>query len=96
MANSDNNDIERLARRRAKAKLGWFIHAAVYLTVNLTLAVLSFGRGHTWAVYPALGWGLGLLLHGLSVWAFAPGGGMLERMVEHERAKLARTLGDRN
>ena len=32
--------IERLARRRAGAKMGWYIHASVYLLVNLLLVAL--------------------------------------------------------
>ena len=35
------DDLERLARRRAGAKLGWLMHAAVYVAVNLMLAALS-------------------------------------------------------
>ena len=37
--------IERLARRRAGAKMGWYIHASVYLLVNLLLVALSVGSG---------------------------------------------------
>jgi len=67
----------------------------VYAAVNLLLVALSLASGQRWAIYPLLGWGLGVLLHGLSVWAFAPGGNLMERMVERERAKLrnARTNG---
>jgi hypothetical protein len=88
------NDIDRLARRRAKAKIGWFIHATAYVTVNLLLVAFSLASGHGWAIYPALGWGLGLALHGAAVWLFAPGGQMLERMVERERVRLAGAKGD--
>ena len=90
----DMNDIEQLARRRAKGKIGWFIHAAAYVTVNLLLVALSFSGGHRWAIYPALGWGVGLVLHGASVWLFAPGSNVLERMIERERARLAGSRGD--
>jgi hypothetical protein len=86
------NDIDRLARRRAKAKIGWFIHATAYVTVNLLLVAFSLASGHGWAIYPALGWGLAL--HGAAVWLFAPGGQMLERMVERERVRLAGAKGD--
>lgn len=81
--------LERRARHRAKAKLGWYTHAAVYLAVNLGLMLLSLSNGRHWAIYPALGWGLGLLLHGISVWFLSPGNALLERMVAHERARLA-------
>ena len=81
-------DLERLARRRAGAKLGWFIHAFVYVLVNVGLLALSASRGHTWAVYPLLGWGLGLLIHGAVVWFVATGGGVYDRLVARERRAL--------
>ncbi|MGJ7491269.1 2TM domain-containing protein [Variovorax sp. ZT4R33] len=93
---NDNTELrlDQLARRRAKAKLGWFAHATVYLAVNLGLIALSLAHGRGWAVFPLLGWGVGLLLHGAAVWLFAPGGNLLERMVQRERAKLAATRGE--
>ena len=81
--------IERLARRRAGAKMGWYIHASVYLLVNLLLVALSVGSGRYWAVFPALGWGLGLLLHGLGVWLSLGGGGLQQRLIDQERARLS-------
>lgn len=80
--------LERLARKRAGAKLGWYTHAGVYLLVNLFLALLSLRSGHAWAAYPALGWGLGLLIHGAAVWLAMPGGGLYGRLLERERAAL--------
>jgi hypothetical protein len=81
--------IEKLALRRAKAKLGWCAHAAIYALVNLGLVALSLANGRSWAIYPLLGWGIGLLAHGLSVWMLPPGGALLGRMVERERTRLA-------
>jgi hypothetical protein len=86
---TEQSRIERLALRRAKAKLGWFSHAAIYAVVNLGLIALSAANGRSWAIYPLLGWGVGLLAHGMSVWMLPPGGVLLGRMVERERAKLA-------
>lgn len=83
------SDVERLARRRAGAKMGWYIHAFVYVLVNLGLVGLSASRGHTWAIYPLMGWGLGLLVHGAVIWFVAPGGGFYDRLVERERRALA-------
>ena len=80
--------LETLARRRAGAKLGWYIHATVYIAVNLLLAVLSSASGHHWAVFPALGWGLGLAIHGFVVFVAAGGGGLHERLVQQERERL--------
>lgn len=84
--------IERIARKRAGAKLGWYAHAAVYVVVNLFLFALSqYGFGHrVWSVYPLLGWGLGLALHGISVFVLGAGGDLRERMVQKERERLQR------
>ena len=82
-------DLDALARRRAKAKLGWWGHATVYVAVNAVLIGISLAAGRHWAVFPLLGWGLGLLLHGVSVWLFAPGNALLEHMVGRERERLA-------
>ena len=49
--------MERLARKRAGAKLGWYMHAGVYLLVNLLLITLSAASGRHWAVYPRAGMG---------------------------------------
>jgi hypothetical protein len=81
-------DAERLARRRAGAKLGWLIHAGVYLCVNLGLAALSAWQGRHWAVFPALGWGVGLLAHGAAVALSHTGEGLYRRLLERERTAL--------
>lgn len=82
-------NLERQARRRASAKLGWYVHALVYLSVNLMLALLSIMSGKDWAVFPALGWGLGLLIHGVVVFVVTGGAGLHERLVQRERERLS-------
>lgn len=83
--------LDRLARRRAGAKLGWYVHAMVYLAVNAGLAAISVSVGRSWAVYPALGWGIGLLVHGGVVLLMSSS--LRERMVERERAALQASSG---
>ncbi len=79
-------EIERVARRRAGAKLGFFIHAAVFAAVNLVLGTVAFASGRDWAVYPAFGWAVGLLVHGAVVFVLA--GDLFTRLVDRERARL--------
>ena len=95
MAHLPPEQLERLAHKRAGAKLGWYVHASVYLIVNLfVFAISSYGFGHPpWSVYPLLGWGVGLGLHGISVFLLGPGGGFRERLVERERERLQRQHG---
>jgi hypothetical protein len=85
-------EIERLATKRAGAKLGWYIHAAVYVLVNLFIFSMSqYGFGsRPWSVFPLLGWGLGLALHGVSVFVLGSGGGLREHLVRKERERLQR------
>lgn len=83
-----NDPLERLARRRAGAKMGWYIHATVYVLVNLFLVILASSRGQDWAMYPLLGWGLGLLIHGAVVFFVAPGGNVYDRLLDRERKSL--------
>jgi hypothetical protein len=87
-----SEEIERLAHKRAGAKLGWYVHAAIYVVVNLfLLALSSYGFGQRpWSVFPLLGWGLGLGLHGISVFFLGAGGGFRERLLQHERERLRR------
>ncbi len=91
------DDLDQLARKRAGAKLGWYTHAAVFAVVNLVLFGMSrYGFGNRpWSVYPLLGWGLGLALHGISVFVLGTGSDLRERMVQNERERLQREQ-DRN
>ena len=85
-------DLDRLARRRANAKLGWYVHAMAFVLVNALICATSRHALGTrpWSVYPLLGWGLGLVLHGSSVFLLDTGGGLRERMVQREREALQR------
>ena len=85
----DPNDIDRIARRRAGAKMGFFIHAAVYIIVNLMLMTLAAMSDRHWAVFPAFGWGLGLAIHGAVVFLVTGGGGLHDKLVRQERSRLA-------
>ena len=82
--------IDALARKRAGAKMGWYLHALVYLCVNAGLALIAWQTGRTWAIYPLAGWGLGLAIHGLAVWLGSGGTGLHERLLQAERDKLQR------
>lgn len=84
--------LDRLARRRARAKMGWLIHALIYVCVNAGLALFAWQTGRAWHLYPLAGWGLGLAIHGLAV--LLGGSGLRERLVQAERDKLSRQAGN--
>ena len=85
---SNERSLDQLALRRARAKAGWWMHATVFAIVNLAMTAISMSSGRGWAIYPFLGWGVGLALHGAGVGVLAPGGGVKGRLVARERAKL--------
>lgn len=62
-----NKDTHQRAHRRVKARLGFMIHLSIYIGVNTMLAVIAWQADKTWNLYPLLGWGLGLAIHGLGV-----------------------------
>jgi len=80
--------LERLARKRAGLRMGWLVHATVFVAVNLLLAGLSAASGRHWAIFPFLGWGLGLAIHGAVVFLHTGGFNLHERLVQHERDRL--------
>jgi hypothetical protein len=85
----EEHDLERLARKRVGMKLGWAIHAVVYVLVNLGLLVLNAASGsYHWSVWPLAGWGLGLAIHGAVVAFALRGEGIRRRMLDDEIAAL--------
>lgn len=90
-------EIDRLARQRAGAKLGWYAHATVFTVVNLAVfATSEYGWGtRNWSGKPFVGWGVGLVLHGVSVFVLGKGGGLRERMVARERERIERAQRER-
>jgi hypothetical protein len=86
---TDASDIDRLARRRVGARLGWLSHATVYLLVMGGLTALCLWQGRHLPVAVALGWGLGLAIHGLRVFVAGKGSALRERLVDAERERLS-------
>jgi hypothetical protein len=78
-------------RRRAALRLGWYLHALLFLLVQAGLASAAWlGVAHS-ASLPSPGWALALAIHGLVVALVHMRAGLLERMVEHEH--MLRNMG---
>ena len=92
MKSMSPEEIESLAQKRAAAKLGWYVHACVYVAVNgfLILAALFGMRERPWNPIPAFGWGLGLALHFVAVFVLGKGSTFREQLVQRERERLQR------
>lgn len=55
------------ARKRVEALKGFYIHAVVYVLVNVMLFTVDFlTPGGFWFFWPMLGWGIGLGVHAVN------------------------------
>ena len=65
---------EALALAHVRKVKAFYVHLTQYLIVIPILAVINLMGypQYLWFVWPALGWGLGLLAHGASVFHFVP------------------------
>lgn len=86
----DNEAYEK-ARKRVEEKLGFYIHAAVFVGVNAVLAAvdLTGSPEKLWFHWVLIGWGLGLALHGVRVFLMPQDTSLKDRMIEKELAKMA-------
>jgi hypothetical protein len=77
------------AKRRAAAQFGFYIHFAVYVCVNLLLVTINYLETpeDLWFMWPLLGWGIGLVAHGVVVFGSER---LIQRMVEQELAPKVR------
>ena len=83
-------EVYKLARKRVQDKKDFVIHLCVYIVVNAMLVVIwaITNRGYPWFIWPLLGWGVGLVFHGLSVFVFDRQGSWERAEVEKEAARL--------
>ena len=79
----------------ARRKVGLYIHATVYVAVNVLLITinLSTATGRLWFQWPLLGWGIGLLAHAAAAFSLAGRQGT-RRRIRKERRRLRRERRD--
>ena len=89
--------MRQAARRRAGIKLAFLIHLTAYVTVNILLVTINLvtSPGYLWSLWPLLGWGIGIVFHGLATYAFGERSPIMKRMIEKEIQSLAETDPDR-
>ena len=87
----ENQEAYEKARKKVEAKIGFYIHLAVYAGVNTLLIVINLitSTQYLWFKWPLIGWGIGLFFHALGVFAFSKGLSLKERMIEKEMKKGA-------
>ena len=87
----ENQDAYKKAKKRVEAKMGFYIHLAVYIGVNILLIILNLitSPQYLWFIWPLFGWGIGVFFHGMSIFVFSGRQfkGIKDRMIEKEMKK---------
>ncbi len=85
----DDQAAYKRSKKRVAAKIGFYIHLAAYVGVNLLLiAIYLMTSGENfWFKWPLMGWGIGLLFHAFAVFALPSGPSIRERMIQKEMEK---------
>jgi len=88
MADLGEDDLRRAAERRADAKLAFRSHLMAYVVVNAGLIAINLvtSPGYYWFIWPLMGWGVGLIAHGMGTFIWT--GDSREQMVQKEMERL--------
>jgi len=98
-----DEEIRSLAIQRVGRKKEFFIHLMVYCVVNVFLwfiwlltsggisAGFGWGMHFPWPVFSTVGWGIGLVFHGLGVFAFR--GSWEQKEIDREIEQLKKGKG---
>jgi len=81
-------ELDQLARKRASARMGWYLHATVFVLVNAGLALLAALHGRGAPLFPAAGWSIGLAVHGAVVWLKPHDVSLYRTVLQRERQRL--------
>ena len=74
------------ARARAEAKYRFFVHAGVFAAVMVLLVVINMLTSPhvAWFVWPLIGWGFAVVLHGVRVFLLADRNVVIDALTEYE------------
>jgi hypothetical protein len=85
-------DIAAWTTSQVETQLAFYRHAMIYVVANVLLAILNFLKSpdHLWFPWVILGWGIGLLAHGLNVYSYRWLGSRREQMIQRELQRQER------
>jgi hypothetical protein len=71
----NNQETDQKAKVKSGSKTEFYTHLTIYLVVNCALVILNLAvtKGFPWAIFPLIGWGIGLFFHGLSTFSSTGG-----------------------
>lgn len=74
MENNYNKGAYERAKKRVKEIKSFYIHLLCYcIVIPLLIFInLKFTPGYYWFIYSVIGWGCGLIIHGLGAFGYLP------------------------
>ena len=88
MQSTDDLDLRQQALGRIKKKQEFLAHLVAYVLVNAMIVAIwaTTSGGFFWPIFPIIGWGIGLIFHGLEVYRVPPS----EEQIQREMDRLRR------
>lgn len=86
----ENDERYLRAKKRVENLKGFYIHLTAYVLVNVFILIINLStfEGDWWFIYPLGGWGIGLIIHGLTVFGSGTfGADWEERKIKEYMAK---------
>jgi hypothetical protein len=82
----ENEIIYRRVAVRAAMQRAFYRHVMIYIVVNALLVTFNLLKdpNRLWFQWGMLGWGIGVLVHGLNVYSYRWFGSHREQMIQHE------------
>ena len=84
-----NKDKIEKAKQIAQQKIGFIRHFFIYAVVMIVLVIINniTSPAYQWWLWPALGWGIGVSLHFLSVFILR-GSSLEKRLIQKELERM--------
>lgn len=90
----NEDEVYKQAKKNVDEKVDFLQHLVIYVLINIMLIVINLltSPGYLWFIWVAFFWGIGLVVQGVSVFAF---GGIFQdmktSMMEKELERLKRS-----
>lgn len=78
----NDKELYKVAKRRVIAKKAFKIHLATFAVVSLFLYIISSLNRSNWWIFPVIGWGIGIIIHAVSLSSSLSTGNEIEREME--------------
>lgn len=81
----EQDEVYLRAKKRVENLQAFYIHLTVYILVNLMLFIINISSDSSklWFLYPLAGWGIGIVIHGLTTFPV----GIFGKSGKNERLK---------